>query len=422
MSDSIIKALQTALEAQPDDIDLLEHITQLLVNAQRWNEAQGFALRLLKENPAHLTGLNLATQIFDALDLPAKAQSYRKLLTALGGESSPSIDIPSIIAERPEDDSQAPVMDPDQQTPVKLKLIDGGMSDPIWTEEETVVKLDDVAGMSHVKERLNLAFLGPLKNPELMKMYGKSLRGGLLLYGPPGCGKTYMAKAIAGELGARFISVGLSDVLDMYIGESERNLHEIFENARRNAPSVLFFDEIDALGRKRSLMREHAGRGIVNQLLNELDSVGHNNRSLFVLAASNHPWDVDTALRRPGRFDRMLLVLPPDDEARKAIFQRQFDSRPVEPLNFDKLVKATKGFSGADLVHVCNSAAELALAASMKTGKARPITMKDCTQALKGIKPSTKPWFETARNYAMFANEGGTYDELLEYLRSNRLI
>src|SRR5438477_10971954 len=127
--------------------------------------------------------------------------------------------------------------------------------------------------MEYVKRRLDIAFLGPMRNPDLRKAYGKSLRGGLLLYGPPGCGKTYIARATAGELGARFLSVGLSDVLDMWLGNSERNLHEIFETARRNRPCVLFFDEIDALGRKRSLMREGGARTVVNQLLADMDSV-----------------------------------------------------------------------------------------------------------------------------------------------------
>ncbi len=106
--------------------------------------------------------------------------------------------------------------------------------------------------MEEVKKRLNLTFLAPLKNPEIRRMYAKSLRGGMMLYGPPGCGKTFIARALAGELGATFFSVGLSDVLDMWLGESERKLHEIFEAARRKAPAVLFFDEIDALGQKRS--------------------------------------------------------------------------------------------------------------------------------------------------------------------------
>ncbi len=276
--------------------------------------------------------------------------------------------------------------------------------------------------MDEVKRRLELSLLAPLRNPEMMKLYGKSLRGGLLLYGPPGCGKTFIARAVAGEMSARFIAVGLADVLDMYIGQSERNLREIFETARRSAPCVIFIDEIDALGRKRSLQRHSGGRDVVNQLLSEMDSIGNDNRGVFVLAATNHPWDVDTALRRPGRFDRTLLVLPPDAPARAAILRYHLGERPAEGIDLRWVAEKTDGHSGADLAHVIESAAEMAMEESIASGRPRPIRQDDFKRALKEIKPSTRPWFEVARNYAMFANEGGMYDDLLEYLRAKRMV
>jgi SpoVK/Ycf46/Vps4 family AAA+-type ATPase len=144
----------------------------------------------------------------------------------------------------------------------------------------------------------------------MRRLYTKSLRGGLLLYGPPGCGKTFI------------------DILDMWVGASERNLHEVFQTARGAAPVVLFLDEIDALGQKRSQTRNSAMRGTVNQLLSELDGVDSANEGVFVLAATNQPWDVDPALRRPRRFDRTLLVLPPDGTAREAILRAELDRRP----------------------------------------------------------------------------------------------
>lgn len=133
-----------------------------------------------------------------------------------------------------------------------------------WDVERPSITLADVGGLDHVKERLNAAFLAPLRNPGLQRLYGKSLRGGLLLYGPPGCGKTFLARAVAGELGAKFIPVGIADILDMYIGNSEGNLHEVFQLARRSAPCVLFLDELDALGQKRSMTRNSALRTTVN--------------------------------------------------------------------------------------------------------------------------------------------------------------
>ena len=127
-----------------------------------------------------------------------------------------------------------------------------------YDAEHAGLRLADVAGMTEVKQRLEAAFLAPMRNPELRRLYGKSLRGGLLLYGPPGCGKTFIARAVAGELGAQFIAVSFADIIDMFVGQSERNIHELFEIARRNAPCVLFLDEVDAIGQKRSQLRQHA--------------------------------------------------------------------------------------------------------------------------------------------------------------------
>jgi SpoVK/Ycf46/Vps4 family AAA+-type ATPase len=290
-----------------------------------------------------------------------------------------------------------------------------------WEDPQPRITLADVGGMQSVKQRLQLSFLAPLQNPELVKMYGKSLRGGLMLYGPPGCGKTFIARALAGELGARFVSIGMSDVLDMWLGESERKLHEIFEAARRNAPTVLFFDEIDALGQKRSNLRHSAGRNIVNQLLAELDSVGNDNQNVFVLGATNHPWDVDTALRRPGRFDRVVLVLPPDLEARKAILELHLRDRPAAGVDIAGIAEQTDFFSGADLAHLVETALEHAMHAALQSGEMHPIRQQDFERALQEVRPSARPWFDTARNYAMFANEGGTYDELLSYIQARKL-
>jgi SpoVK/Ycf46/Vps4 family AAA+-type ATPase len=167
--------------------------------------------------------------------------------------------------------------------------------------ERPALRLTDVAGMTAVKQRLETAFLAPMQHPELRRLYAKSLRGGLVLYGPPACGKMFIARAVAGELGARFMAVSFADVIDMFVGQSERNIHDLFVLARRNAPCVLFLDEVDALGQKRTPVAVHPMRSAVNQLLLELDDVAASNDGVFLLAATNHPWDVDSALRRPGR-------------------------------------------------------------------------------------------------------------------------
>jgi SpoVK/Ycf46/Vps4 family AAA+-type ATPase len=264
---------------------------------------------------------------------------------------------------------------------------------------------------------LERSFLGPLRNPELHRKFGKRIGGGLILYGPPGCGKTLFARALAGELGARLVAIGLDDVLDMWFGESERRLHELFEEARKDAPTVLFLDEVDALGQRRSQLKGAAGRTLVNQLLAELDGLQNRNEGVYVLAATNHPWDLDPALRRPGRFDRLVFVAPPDEPARAAILALKLRDRLCAPtLDLARLARATDGMSGADLDAIVERATEFAIEAS-QAGPERPIDDATLARALREVRPSTRAWFDLARNYVLYANVGGVYEDLHAYLR-----
>lgn len=240
------------------------------------------------------------------------------------------------------------------------------------------------------------------------------------MYGPPGCGKTHLARATAGEVKASFLAVGINDVLDMWIGTSERNLHALFEQARRSAPCVLFFDEVDALGASRTDMRSSAGRHLINQFLSEMDGVHASNEGVLILAATNAPWHLDPAFRRPGRFDRILFVPPPDGAARSAILEILARGKPAEDIDFDHVAKKAADFSGADLKAVIDRAVEGKLAEAMRTGVPGPLTTKDLVAAAKSCKPTTRDWFATARNYALYSNEGGQYDDVLEYLRLKR--
>ena len=292
----------------------------------------------------------------------------------------------------------------------------------MWDVEASTLTLADVGGMQAVKDRLNMAFLAPLRNPEMRRLYGKSLKGGLMLYGPPGCGKTYIARALAGEMGASFVSITLTDILDQFIGNSEANLHSLFETARAHAPVVLFLDEIDAIGQKRSQASSSGWRGVTNQLLTEMDGIDSGNEGVFILAATNVPWDVDPALRRPGRFDRSVAVLPPDEPARQSILRHHLGSRPVEGIDLAHLARQTNGFTGADLAHLADSAVEYAMMDSMRTGTVRMVTMKDFKRALRQVRPSAGPWFSTARNIVAYGNRDGQYDDLAAYMRGNKLL
>ncbi len=295
-----------------------------------------------------------------------------------------------------------------------------------WTEESSPaepeierpkLKFRDVGGMEAVKEEIRMKIIHPLAHPELYRAYGKPIGGGILMYGPPGCGKTYLARATAGEIKSGFLAVGINDVLDMWIGNSERNLHSLFEQARRNRPCVLFFDEVDALGASRADMRQHAGRQLINQFLAEMDGVKESNEGVLILAATNAPWHLDAAFRRPGRFDRVLFVPPPDAAARAQILRIHCQGKPASEIDFEHLGKKTEHFSGADLRALVDVAVESKLREAMKSGTPQPLVTRDLAEAAKTVKPTTREWFSTGRNYALYSNQGGLYDPILDYLK-----
>jgi SpoVK/Ycf46/Vps4 family AAA+-type ATPase len=286
--------------------------------------------------------------------------------------------------------------------------------------EEPRTTLADVGGMPAIKRWLSTAFLSPLRDPEMRRLFGRSLRGGLLMYGPSGCGKTFLARALAGELEAGFLRIDLGHVVDLWLGYSRRSIHEIFETARASAPCLLYLDQLDAIGPRRAGRRHSIGRGVVDQLVAELYSASEEHEGVFVVAATEHPWDVDALLRRPGRLDHRLLVLPPDQEAREAIIRSVLAGRPLaEDLDLGALAARTATYSAADLAELCESAAAAALEASIVSNSSRPITLADFTRGLHEIRPSTPAWFELARDYARFAAEPGSYDDLVTYLRAN---
>jgi ATP-dependent 26S proteasome regulatory subunit len=404
----LVRALRAAVERDPDSLPLRLHLAGMLLDLGAEAEALEQYARVLERDPANADALRGAQRAAEATGDAARAEGYGRLADALAGRSGQP-------EERPEPQGRIERQEP-------LVAEDDPLKPGWWDAEFPTLRLADVGGMEAVKRRLNVAFIGPLRNPQVLRAYGKALRGGLLLYGPPGCGKTYIARATAGEIGARFVPIGLNDVLSMWLGESERHLHELFESARRSAPCVLFFDEIDAIGQRRALRRQSAGRNVVNQLLAEMDGVDASNDGVFVLGATNHPWDVDAALLRPGRFDRVALVLPPDRPARVAILEHHLKGKPVQGVDVDRLAGRTEDFSGADLAHLCDTAVEYALEESLAGAAIRSVASRDFERALTEVRPSTRAWFETARNFVLFANSGGMYDELQAYMRARRLL
>jgi transitional endoplasmic reticulum ATPase len=286
-----------------------------------------------------------------------------------------------------------------------------------WLQpEHERVTFADIGGLDRVKEQIRKRIILPFSKPSLFQRFKKRVGGGILLYGPPGCGKTLLARATAGECKATFFNVAISDVLDMYIGESERKLNALFEKARASAPAVMFFDELEALAGKRQFTREATAAKLVSQFLSEMDGFSQNNHGVLIIGATNVPWAVDSAFRRPGRFDRVLFVPPPDQEARAAILQRLLDARPSQDCDAAAIARKTSGFSGADLEHIVELASDVAIDASLADGRETPIRQEHLLEAVGEARPTTLEWLTTARNYARYANEGGQYDEVLDFL------
>ncbi len=304
----------------------------------------------------------------------------------------------------------------------KLKVIslDRNSGDLIDMEQPKIT-FADVCGLEKVKKKIQMNFILPLKQPELFMAFGKKAGGSMLLYGPPGCGKTFFARAIAGEINANFIHVELHDILSMYIGESQNNLHDIFEKARFEKPCVIFFDELDALGGSRHQMNSHDSRMIVNQLLVELDGIESNNSQLMVIGATNTPWYLDSALRRPGRFNHLFFVPPPEKEERVEILKLKLRNVPHESLALETCAELTRHFSGADLEQLVRDAVELALERSMEAGEIQPVNDKDMKTSLKAKKPTTLDWFATAKNYATFSDVNKDYENVLAYIKNNHI-
>jgi len=276
----------------------------------------------------------------------------------------------------------------------------------------------NVGGLDELKKTIEMKIIKPFVNPGLFAKFRKKSGGGILLYGPPGCGKTFIAEATAGECGAAFYPIHIADILDPYFGVSEQKLRDVFETARANRPAVLFFDELDSLGYSRSKAHSEQMSTLVDTMLAEMQSINTGTDKLLVIGATNMPWDVDSAFKRPGRFDKLVFVGPPDKEARKVIFKLKLEGKPVENgLDFNILAEKTKHFSGADIENVVENAIENVIAEIMENGVERLLRMKDLLHVIEISKPTTTEWLGTIKNYIKYSNQSGMYNDAAIYLR-----
>src|SRR6202048_2947020 len=442
-----LDSLREALALSPQNIPLLLLFGQTCLDEWNFDEARVAFDRVLQYDPANAEAklgiagaLYLSGNISEAVvrtealvkakpsfaeawillarlalaegDQTLAAEYYQNALGLNPNMRNPVLDR-DIRIESPTTPADVPVVESDaRESSVEL---DGDASE-FADLERPEVSFASVGGMEEIKEEIRMKIIYPLKNRALFKAYGKKLGGGVLLYGPPGCGKTLISKATAGEIKANFISIGIHQILDLYVGNSEKNLHQAFQLARENAPAILFFDEVDALAADRKDFRESAIRTLINQFLAEMDGNIGSNEGVLILGATNAPWHLDPAFRRPGRFDRIIFVPPPDEPAREAIVKILGRDKPLEGLDAKILAKRTKEFSGADLKSIFDIATERVLSRAMKEGRLVPLTTEDLLQACKGMKASTRAWFESAKNYALYANQGGFYDDVLTFL------
>jgi AAA+ superfamily predicted ATPase len=446
MQSDQLDALEQALAASPGNTPLLALALGACADASEWPRAERL---LANAQPSAVNALDAALKLRVATlaadwganeralefalgdDPPARMVRARALLD-LGRRdealaeyrvaiaANPTLEDPRLAAELKHRVAAGDAPPRDAERVIANDDTDRTEMNRLLKPELVRVTFADVGGLDEIKQQIRRRIITPFQKPSLFERFRRRAGGGILMYGPPGCGKTLLARATAGECGAKFYNVALEDILDMYIGESERKLHAIFDEARRTAPSVVFFDEIEAIGGKRDHTREATSSKLISQFLAELDGFAQNNQGVLILGATNVPWAVDPAFRRPGRFDRVLFVPPPDQAAREDILKGLLRDRPIHgPIDVAGLARATSSFSGADLRHLVESAIDEAIDASLDAGREVPLTMEHLKAALDDLRPTTLEWLTTARNYARYANEGGQYDDVLDFIKRN---
>ena len=398
-----IKSLEEALQLSPDN-----HILRLML-AQAYQESSypKEALKhygiLLEKGEQHDKALVPAGLIaFETGDITL-ARQYLSIAQKL------NIDAKSLEDKLDSLKVKVPV-NSDESSPTNTFADD--------LEIEPSIDFSNVGGLEDVKKLIERLIIMPFKRSELYAKYGKKAGGGVLMYGPPGCGKTMLARATAGECKLPFLNIKIVNILSKWIGESENNLHEAFKLAREKAPCVVFIDELDALAFSRQKQSTNYMRGLVDQLLQELDSIVSDNNDLLIIAATNAPWDIDDAMLRPGRFDRRIFVPPPDETARRAILRLHFANRFADSLDEKRLAKETPMFSGADLEALVEQGVEMVIDEAIMSGTEPPLTMKHLEEARAQLQPSTLDWLRRAKNYVEFANQDQKYNDVAKYLKS----
>lgn len=278
-----------------------------------------------------------------------------------------------------------------------------------WQQAEIPnIHFSDVAGLEDVKKAIKIRMINPILYPDKYKLYNKKTGGGVLLYGPPGTGKTMIAKAIACEVGAKFYAVKGSDIVSKWVGESEKNINSLFEEANKQDRVIIFIDEMDSLLGKRGQDIHNDKR--VNEFLQQIDGFSGRNPNLLLLGATNRPWDIDTAATRSGRFSQKIYIPLPDEKARKFMIEKNMKNVPVsKDFDVDKIVKQTKNYSGADIEELCDRAKDEPLLKAIELDSVVEVTNKDFNNILKIFPPSV-----TESELEKFAEYNNEIDSLIK--------
>jgi len=287
--------------------------------------------------------------------------------------------------------------------------------------EKPSVTFKDVIGLEDVKERLRIAMVYPRKYKSLYERFKLKKGGRIIMYGPPGCGKTLIAKACAGELGLPLVNGNVAKLMSKWVGEAEKNISYLFSEVRKMGEVVIFLDELDAIGASREKVSSSTvARRVVTQLLLEMNNLPEG---ILLIAATNTPWVLDPALIRTGRLGTPVFVPPPDKNMRIYLFKKCLEGRPVdESIDVEKLADLTEGYSASDITDIggiCEWAATLAMRDSIKEGKERLITMDDFLKVIKEgyVKPSVIPWLiEAQRKISRNRDIGLAFPELVEFI------